>query len=300
MDQPTQHIPRPGPPPPPPPAEGATQHIPRPEPQQISPTEPPPPGGPKPTKTKRSFLRDPLSIVLIVIIVLALAAAGLAGAELYARHVADGKVASATECVTKDSATVSFSAMPPFLWQHVRGDYQNLRITTAGNKLKRAEGMKADISIHDVRLEGGKYGAGTIGALNATITWPGDGIKKTVQEAIPVLGNLVTSVKTSAPDKTIQLQGTFGSIVAKPQVTNRDLTLQVMSVSALGFDLPPETVQSTLNGLTDRLAQNYPLNIRPDSVDVTDSSVVGHFSTTGADIPKPDPNDPDSVCFSNL
>jgi hypothetical protein len=121
-----------------------------------------------------------------------------------------------------------------------------------------------------------------------------------VQEAIPVVGNLMSSVKTNASDKTIELQGTFGSIITRPQVVNRDLTLQVISVNALGFDLPPETVQSTLNGLTDRLAQNYPLNIRPDSVDVTDGSVVGHFSTTGADIPKPDPNDPDSVCFANL
>jgi hypothetical protein len=121
-----------------------------------------------------------------------------------------------------------------------------------------------------------------------------------VQQAIPVIGMLVSGVKTSASAKTIELQGTFGSIVTKPQVVNRDLTLQVVSVNALGFDLPPETVQSTLNALTDRLAQNYPLNIKPDSIDVTDSSVVGHFSTTGADIPKPDPNDPDTVCFQNL
>jgi LmeA-like phospholipid-binding len=295
MDQPTQHIPRP------PPPEGATQHIPRPEPQQIPATQPPPPSTPEPPKkAKRSFLRDPLSIVLVVVIVLALTAAALAGAELYARHVADGKVAAATQCVTQDSATVSFGTMPPFLWQHIRGDYENIRITTAGNKLKKAQGMKADISIHDVRLEGGKYGQGTIGALNATITWPDDGIKETVQQAIPVIGMLVSGVKTSASDKTIELEGTFGSIITKPQVVNRDLTLQVVSVNALGFDLPPETVQSTLNALTDRLAQNYPLNIKPDSVDVTDSSVVGHFSTTGADIPKPDPNDPDTVCFENL
>jgi len=294
MDQPTQHIPRPTP------TEGPTQQIPRPGPQQI-PAEPSasqPPAEPKPKK--RGFLRDPLSIVLVIVIVLALAAAGLAAGELYARHVADGKVAAATQCVTQDSANVSFAALPPFLWQHIRGDYDNVNITTAGNQIKAAKGMKADISIKNVRLDGGKYGQGTIGALNATITWSADGIAKTVQQGIPLIGSLVTGVKTSGSDKTIELDGAFGSIITKPHVDNRKLTLEVVKVTALGFNLPPETVQSTLNGLTDKLAQKYPLGVLPDSVDVTDSAVVGYFSTQNADIPKPDPNDPDSKCFENL
>ncbi len=289
MDQPTQHIPRPGP------VDEPTQHIPT--------ASFPPDTAQKPAqkpKPSRRFLRDPLSIVLVLVIVVALAAAGLLGGELYARHIADGKVASATECVVKDGASVSFGTMPPFLWQHIKGDYDNISIITAGNKIKSADGMKADISIKDVRLEGGKYGAGTIGALDATITWSDDGIKQTVQQALPVVGNLVTGVTTNASEGTIELQGAFGTIVAKPQVENRNLKLLVVTVTALGFPIPPETVQSTLNGLTEQLAQKYPLNVKPDSVQVTDSGVVGRFSTQGADIPRPDPNDPDSVCFANL
>lgn len=293
MDQPTQHIPRSYP------AEGPTEQIPRPGPQQI-PAQPTPPEGPTPPKPKRRFLRDPLSIVLIAVIVLALIAAALAGGELYARHVADGKVAAAAQCVTQDSASVSFGALPPFLWQHVNGHYDNIDITTAGNQIKAAKGMKADITIKDVRLDGGKYGQGTIGALNATITWSSDGIAKTVQQGLPVIGNLVTGVKTSGSDKTIELDGAFGTIVTKPHVDNRKLTLEVVKVTALGFQIPSETVQSTLNGLTDKLAQKYPLGVLPDSVDVTDSAVVGYFSTQNADIPKPDPSDPDSKCFENL
>ena len=67
------------------------------------------PGGPK---VRRFRLGDPLSIVLIVVIVVALVAASLLGAELYARHRADSAVAAATECVVQDNASVSFGASP--------------------------------------------------------------------------------------------------------------------------------------------------------------------------------------------
>jgi hypothetical protein len=278
MDQPTQHIPHA--------PDPATTALPR--------ADVPPPEKPKPDK--KGLLRDPLSIVLVVVIVLALFAAGLAAGELYARHRADSVVADAIKCVTEDNASVSFAALPPFLWQHMTGDYQDISIRTAGNQIRSAKGMRADISISDVRLEGGKNGAGTIGPLDATITWPADGIKATVQQALPLVGSLVTDVKTNASDGTIELLGAFGSVVTKPQVQNRNLSLQVVSINALGFPLPPETVQSTLNKLTDELANNYPLNVRPDSVQVTDNTVVGHFSTQGADLPTGN-TDP---CFANL
>ena len=53
--------------------------------------------------------------------------------------------------------------------------------------------MKIKISIDNVQLEHDAHSAGTIGALDATITWTSDGIKKSVQHAIPVLGPFVTS-----------------------------------------------------------------------------------------------------------
>ncbi|EUA68887.1 hypothetical protein I553_2075 [Mycobacterium xenopi 4042] len=59
-------------------------------------------------KTKRRLFRDPLSVVLVVVIVLALLIAGVIAAELYARHRADSVVAAATECVVQDKVSVSF------------------------------------------------------------------------------------------------------------------------------------------------------------------------------------------------
>jgi hypothetical protein len=51
---------------------------------------------------KKSRLRDPLSILLILIIVVSLLVAGLIGAELYVRNRANNKVAQAVACEVKD------------------------------------------------------------------------------------------------------------------------------------------------------------------------------------------------------
>ena len=245
MDRPTQNIPRY------PQGDGPTQQMP-----MAGPPPTQPPQQPKPKR--RRGLGDPLSIVLIVVIVLALVAAGLMGTEIYARHVANGKVASAAQCVAQDNATVSFSALPPFLWQHIHGHYDNITITTAGNQIKSAKGMTADVTINDVDLNGDASSKGTIGALDAAITWTSDGIQKTIQDSVPLVGSLLGQVKTNPSDGTVALNGTFGDIVAKPQVTNGKLTLQVVSLSGLGFVLPKESVQPTLDDVHRQAGQRSP------------------------------------------
>jgi hypothetical protein len=290
MDGPTQHIPTSGH------MDAPTQNL------QLPGAGPDGAGGQPPTtppsgkaKNKRG-LADPTSIVLILVIVIALAAAGLIGAELYARHVADNKVSQAAQCVSEDSAAVSFSAMPPFLWQHWNGHYDNITITTAGNQIQSAKGMKAVVVINDVDLHGNSNSKGTIGSLDATITWTTEGIKQTIQDAIPIFGSFLSGVKTSGSDGTITIEGTLGDIVAKPEVVNNKIQLKVVSLSGLGFVLPSESVQPALDGLTDKLASDLPLNIKAQSIQVTDSGVSGKFSTRNATIPLGSQN----ACFANL
>ena len=55
-------------------------------------------------------------------------------------------------------------------------------------------------------------------------------------------------------------------------------------------------MQTALNGLTKKLNDNYPLGIHADSVKVTDTGVVGTFSSQNASIPKEDAN----PCFARL
>ena len=115
---------------------------------------------------------------------------------------------------------MSFSAMPPFLWQHMTGKYDNISIETAGNQIREAKGMKAQITSTTSGCASNGHSKGTIGALDATITWTADGIKQTVQNAIPLLGSFVTDVKTNPSDGTIELEGALGSIIAKPTVVD--------------------------------------------------------------------------------
>lgn len=287
--------------------DGPTQRIPGAPaaPPPGYPPAPPPPGSQASTEPvhieqrRSSFLRDPLALVLVAITVVALVLAGLIGTELYARHIADSKVAAATECVVHDQASVSFGVTPPFLWQHITGNYTNISIETAGNQIKDAKDMKAELNIFDVRLHSEGDSGGTIGALDATLTWSATGIKETIQNMVPLLGNLVADVSTNANDGTVELKGAFGlaSITVKPQVVNGGLSLQVLNLTGLGsMALPRETIQPTLDDFANQLTKKYPLGIHADSLQVTDSGVVAHFSTRNATIPSHS-KDP---CFANL
>jgi len=236
---------------------------------------------------------DPLSIALIIVIVVALVAAGLIGAELYGRYRADSIVAAATKCVVHDNASVSFGARP-FLLQHMTGHYGKISIITAGNQIREARGMKVYVSVDDVRLQSGTNPKGTIGALDATINWSSDGIKRTLQNSVPLFGSFLGGVQTNPSDGTIELQGIVGSITVKPQVRTNTVGLQVVSLNGLGLTLPSESVQPALDAFASELTDNYPLGIHADSVQVTDNGVVGHFSARNASIPQGNP------CFANL
>lgn len=241
-------------------------------------------------------------MVLVLVTVLAVAIAGLIGAELYGRHKANTVVADIVSCIVGDRANVSFGVVPPFLWQHFNTRYTNISIETAGNQIREAKGMKVAIDIKDVNLQKTSNSAGTIGSLVANVSWTADGIKQTVQNAIPLFGGIVSSVKTSASDQTVELDGPIGSVVAKPQVTDGGLSLQVQSVSGLGFTLPRESVQPALDAFTSQLTKDYPLGIKADAVSVTDDGVTSQFSTQNATMPlgQSNGNGGSDQCFNKL
>jgi hypothetical protein len=232
-------------------------------------------------------------IVPIVIIVVALLAGGLAGGELYARHRADGILTEVAECVVEDGASISFGVNPPFLWQHITGHYTNISVTTAGNRVQSANGMTAEVTLKDVRLQDSADSKGTIGSLNATLSWKSAGIKDTVAANLPGVGSLVSGVSTDPAAGTVILEAGSNSVTAKPVVTDGDLNLDVLDVTG---PLPKDAVQTALNELTKKLNDNYPLGIHADSVEVTGTGVVGKFSSQNASIPKEDEN----PCFARL
>lgn len=273
-------------PPPPPVPQPAPPHQPEPTPEA------------EPQSRLKRLFRDPLSIVLVVVIVLALAVAGIVGTELVARRIADSTVTRITSCVVQDSVDVSFGPRP-IVMQYLSDNYNNITVTTGGERIREAEGMKAEIVINDVQVTNNPAAPGTVGALDVKITWSADGIKRTIQNAIPLIGSFVNGVTTNPSDGTIELQGMLGSIVTKPEVRNNELTLTVEALTGLGFVLPRETVQPALDAFLKQMTENYPLDIKADSVEVTDSGVVAKFFSRNAAMP-PSTGQSSDPCFAGL
>ncbi|HEY2197471.1 MAG TPA: LmeA family phospholipid-binding protein [Mycobacterium sp.] len=171
----------------------------------------PPPRGPTPkgSNPSRISLRGPLSIVLIAVIVVSLVAGGLLAAELYTRHTVNSRVAASAECVVGDKVTVSVG-LKPLLLQHMTSDYGPISIITAGNQIRGAKRMKAEVEIDNVHLDGNDQSKGTIGVLDAAVTWPSSGITRSVQDAIPLLSSFVSGARTHPLDGTIELRGRAG------------------------------------------------------------------------------------------
>ncbi|MGW0157865.1 LmeA family phospholipid-binding protein [Mycobacterium sp. NPDC003323] len=303
-DLPTQRIPH---------AEPPTQQIRRPEPPTDKmrvpdpatrkiPVPPPPPIPPPPLQTlppgpqepEPKATRNRQSIVLIAVIVVAALIGTLAGAELFARHRAGTVLSGITDCLVEDTADVSYSVTPPFLWQYLTDHYTDISVITTGDRVQAAKGMTADVTLSDIELRDSGDSAGTIGSVQATLSWTADGIKQTVAENLPVVGDLVTSVRTDASAGTLILDATGDtSITAEPEVRDGNLELVVQEVTG-AFD--QATVQTALDELTTQLNENYPLGIKADSVTVTDTGVDGTFSSTDATIPTGE-SDP---CFADL
>jgi len=261
---------------------------------------PPPPADQTKARGGQRISANRTSLLLILLIVGLVAMALPIGAELYARHLASTKVANAVQCEVQDSAQVSFAEFPPVIWQYLTKDYPDISVRTSGKQIRSAQGMGIALDIRNIKLSTGNNSKGTIGSINGTITWSAEGIKRSIQDAIPVLGKFVTgNVTTDPASGTVSLKGIFDSATVKPQIVDNGLSLHVVSLSALGSDITTTKVQQDLDSLTSKATQNYPLGIHADSVKVTDSGVEATFSSSNATIPASS-GDSQDPCLANL
>ncbi len=200
-----------------------------------------------------------MSIVLVLVIVLALVLAAAIGVELYARNRGETKVAGAIECLVEDKADVSFGFMPPFLMQHMTEKYTSIHIETAGNQLRDAQGHE---SRRDRRgraiCEDTADSGGTIGSLVAKIDWTAAGMSQSIQDAIPLIGSLISGVTTNPSDGTVELEAALGSIVDQAAGHERRPHAAGEELTGLGFTLPREAIQPALDALTSKLTDELP------------------------------------------
>lgn len=229
--------------------------------------------------------KPPMLIAVIAVIAVALVCACLLGSELYARHWAQSMVTAMVKCAVDDDASVSIATTPPLLFQAVEDRFTDITIETAGKQVRAAKGMKVVVVIKDLRLRGGSASGGTIGSLSATVGWTDDGMKRTAQQEIPLLGGFVTGVTTDPSAGTIALEGQLGTVTAKPAVAEGGLRLQVKRLTGLGLPLPRDTLQSALDTFGTEMKEDLPTGLRVDDVQVTDNGVAAHFSARNLSIP---------------
>jgi hypothetical protein len=156
--------------------------------------------------------------------------------------------------------------------------------------------MKLTLTLDDVQMHPTAESAGTLGSLDADISWTADGIKQTVAGMIPLIGGLVSGVSPQPSDGTLLVEGPLGTVTIKPEAVDGGLKLTVLRVTGLGMTLPRESVQPALDVFTDQLTKDLPMGIHADHVQVTDSGVAARFVTKNATIP----NAAQDPCFAGL
>lgn len=194
--------------------------------------------------------------------------------------------------------------------QYMNKKYTGIRITTHGSRIRGAQGMTADIAVNDIDLNGDASKEGTIGSVNATINWTNEGIRQSLNDALKeaideyldgsIFGfmsdwistdQVVSSVKTDPSAGTITAEAMFDSnISVKPETTSDGgirLVIQNFQLGG-GLDLmSQDELQQKLDAKTSKLTGND-YNIRVDSLEVLNDSVVGKFSAHDVTIPNSD------------
>ncbi|MFL0243304.1 DUF2993 domain-containing protein [Mycobacterium sp. SMC-17] len=207
--------------------------------------------------------------------------AGLIGAEVLVGNHAESVVAETVKCATGDTSTVTFATMPPVLWQAASGTYKSIRIRTSGNRIRGMRGMPVVIDLHDVR-PATNGSAGSVGSAEATLTWSLDGIKETLQAAVPVAGKLLADVTANPTDGTITLGNFLASVTVKPTLASGTIALDVVRTAGPGLSAV-ETLQPALDAYMAK--QTLPLGLHVDQLSVTDHGVNAHLTSANATLP---------------
>lgn len=124
---------------------------------------------------------------------------------------------------------------------------------------------------------------GSVGSAEASLTWSLDGIKETLQAAVPVAGKLLTEVTASPSDGTIKLGSFLVSVTVKPKtLANGTIALDVVRTAGPGM-AAIETLQPALDAYMAK--QTLPLDLHVDRLSVTDRGVNAHLTSSNAGLP---------------
>ncbi len=239
------------------------------------------PSGPTGTRSKRTL------VLTAVLVVIALIAAGLIGAELYVRNNVKQCMASQFESQLGSQVDIELSAKPVLL-QAVDKKVPYITITSDDSSFGPATDMHVTARVNDVDLTASATSGGTVGSSTADVEWSAQGIAATI--AAQPFGALVTGVvpDPSAGTLTFQVMGNLAQLTVKPTVTAGAVEVETVGAAVLGLGLPTDLVSGVVEILTSSL-QTFPLGMTAQSLTVTDSGLNLTLAGGAYTIPAPEP-----------
>ncbi len=225
--------------------------------------------------------RNVRRIVLIVGIVIVLAVVGTAvGFETYARKHFSQCIATQLEKSLGTRVSVSFGAKP-LLLTYLDHKVGSVTVSSDDAKFGPAVDMKVRATIHDVTMNGN---SATVARSDAEANWSDDGIAQTLQ-------GLVSGVTSnpSAGTLDVKVLGGLADLELTPHIVGDQIQVDTNKATLLGvIGIPNDLVDNIVKSMTQSL-QNYPLDMHPKQVTVTDSGIDVKLAG-GASTMQGDPN----------
>ncbi|WP_191989040.1 DUF2993 domain-containing protein [Mycobacteroides salmoniphilum] len=203
------------------------------------------------------------------------------GAEWFVRYSATSQILDKVECVTGDTADISFGSKS-MLWQYMTGTIDRISIRTTGNRVRAARQLNIEATLTGISTEAPPTARG----IEATLTWPTAGITSTIEENLGSLGSRISvTTDSTAGQFTVKIGTPLGDIPIKatPKIANGKVGVEITNIPA-SIPIPglsASTIQAALDKVADRLTGEYPLGLKADSVQILADGARAHLSSSG-------------------
>ena len=204
--------------------------------------------------------KAPMIAVLVVLVLVA----ALLGGELYVRQQIKSCLAGQLENELGSEVEVGLG------WKPIK-QVSSVTLDSNDARFGPAVDMTVSAEVEDVDLEQSAESGGTIGSSNADIAWSTEGIAATLQSQ--GIGGLVSDVTSDASTGTLSFAiGGLAQLTVEPTVAGDRVDVRTVDASILGLGIPTDLVDSIVGILSDSL-QQYPLDMTPTSLTVTDTGI---------------------------
>lgn len=220
-----------------------------------------------PVKPRLGF-RGTATIALVTAVIVLLA--GLAGAEVYARHRVSSCLSTQLSNEMNSRIEVGFG-YKPLLLTWLDHKLPELTLTNPDGNLGQTHGMTMHMTFRDITMPSGSNQTTTIGSSSADILWESAGMvqsmNKTVSDIAPDPGTGTLQVK---------VLGGIGSLLVKPVVRNGQLVTDVGRAQVFGIGIPNDLAGSITTAFAQGTAQ-APYGMHPTNVAVVDQGLQIHM-----------------------